>query len=167
MKNPRRFLRHPGLNPLWAAIEKEWWWQLATFVGLFFAGIVLGRWGWNQSAIVTGLGAVAVVSSFTLLAKHLRQRPAIHPLRILLHQHPQAIVWVYTVRTQRMPFGIELLSGGTIYFFLADGEELSIGLPDDQLKLVSHTLSRLLPHATFGYSPEKARRYQKRYSSDS
>lgn len=138
-----------------------------TFVCLLLAGILLGRWAWSRSAIVTGLGLVATVCAVTLLAQHLRRRPQAHPLQALLHRQPEAIVWIYTVRTQRMPFGIELFSGGTMYFHLADGEDLSIGLPEDKLKLVSHTLSRLLPHATFGYSPEKARRFKERFSSNS
>ena len=167
LKNPRRFLRHPGLDPLWAAIEREWWWQLVAYFGMLFAGLLLGHWAWSRSAIVAGLGLVATICAVTLLTQHLRRRPRQHPLHLLLRRHPETIVWIYTVQTQRMPFGIELFSGGTIYFHLANGEDLSMGLPADKLKLVSHTLSRLLPHATFGYSPEKAREFKARFSSNS
>lgn len=143
-------------------MRKEWWWQLVAYICLFLAGLLLGRWSWTRSALVTGFGLVAVVCAVTLLVQHLRSRPDSHPIYLLLHHHPEAIVWVYTIQTQRMPFGIELFSGGTIYFHLANGEFFSLGIPNDKLKLVSHTLSRCLPHATFGYSAEKARRFQNR-----
>jgi hypothetical protein len=145
---------------LWAAIRKEWWWQLLAYIGLLTAGLLLGHWSWMRSAIITGLGLIATVCAVVLIVQHLRMGSSSHPVSILLRHDPQFITWIYSVRTQRMPFGIELFSSATIYFHLADGDCYSLSLPSGVLKLVSHTLNRYLPHATFGYSREMAHRFQ-------
>jgi len=58
-----------------------------------------------------------------------------------------------------MPFGFQFSKNGTIYFKLADGDELSVSLPARQLKTVSKALNKILPQATFGYSEANAQYY--------
>jgi hypothetical protein len=58
-----------------------------------------------------------------------------------------------------MPFGFEIVQSGLIYFKLENGEDYSVSVAAKDLKLISRTLNRLLPHATFGYSQEKANIY--------
>lgn len=78
----------------------------------------------------------------------------------LLNTNPEKIVWVYGLRTQRHPFGLSFSQSGILYFKLADGDEISVGLPATKLKLVSAFLNRVLPHAVFGYTKERAENYQ-------
>jgi uncharacterized SAM-binding protein YcdF (DUF218 family) len=77
----------------------------------------------------------------------------------MLVQNPKQIVWVYSVVTNRMPFGFQFSKNGIMYFKMIDGKDFSVGMPEKDLKVVSRFLNRLLPHATFGYSEEKEKRY--------
>ena len=81
------------------------------------------------------------------------------PLMKMLIKKPQKVVWVYSVVTNRMPFGFQFSKNGLIYFKMIDGNEISIGMSEKELKIVSRFLNRMLPHATFGYSEEKEKRY--------
>ncbi len=78
---------------------------------------------------------------------------------ILRHQ-PRRIVWIYGVVTEHLPFGLSILRTGIIYVKLIDSEEITVSVKPEKMTLVLHTLRRLLPHATFGYSPDIARRYE-------
>lgn len=77
------------------------------------------------------------------------------PLANLLEKEPRRIVWVYSMITQRMPFGFQINQSGTMYFKLIDGDELSVSLPAKDLKIISEALNTYLPHATFGYTKER------------
>lgn len=100
-----------------------------------------------------------------------------HLLLNYLRYQPQHIVWVYSVITERAPFGIHLFRAGTLHFKLADGSDYTVGMQASKLKLVSKFLMRLLPHATFGYtvdreytfrvSPERLRKDQEEKEDDS
>ncbi|MBK8705248.1 MAG: hypothetical protein IPN33_17915 [Saprospiraceae bacterium] len=52
-----------------------------------------------------------------------------------------------------------MINRGDIHIRLDDGSEIVVSLPARQLKLVSTTLSRLLPGVAFGYTPERERQY--------
>jgi hypothetical protein len=77
-----------------------------------------------------------------------------------LREHPEQFVWVYTLVTQRMPFGLDIMQGGVLYLFTEKGEMHDFALPADKLLLVSKTLNRLLPNAEFGYTPERELKYR-------
>ncbi|MBV6653640.1 MAG: hypothetical protein KI786_07790, partial [Mameliella sp.] len=49
----------------------------------------------------------------------------------------------------------QLLRNGTLYLKLRDGDDVSVSLSADDLKVVSRYLNRLLPHATFGYTKDR------------
>lgn len=60
---------------------------------------------------------------------------------------------------QRMPFGFEFSQSALIYFKLLNGDDITLSLPAEQLKLVMKYLGRLLPHAAIGHSIERERAY--------
>ena len=98
---------------------------------------------------------------FLLLKKALEEAHAeSHPLWQTLLNNPLNIVWVYSVRTQVMPFGFYLWENGQMYFKLVDGNEISILVPARKLRMLSRFLNKWLPHATFGYSPENEQLYR-------
>ena len=78
-----------------------------------------------------------------------------------LTHHPKDILWVYSFVYQRMPFGFQMSSKGLMYFKMTNNREICVALPSKDLKMVSRFLNRVLPHAMFGYSKEKAAQYQK------
>ena len=78
-----------------------------------------------------------------------------YPITTVLLKKPRKVVWVYSVVTQRMPFGFVINHSGTMYFKLIDGSEMTLSLPAEELKSISEMLNYHLPHATFGYSKEK------------
>lgn len=118
---------------------------LFLFVFSFNKNIFLMFWAIG----ITFLGSFFAWRRFILIKK--RQ----FPLSNLLRDEPEKIVWVYSILTQRMPFGFEVNQTGTMYFKLIDGDELTVSLPADQLKSVSRSLNTRLPHATFGYTKER------------
>ncbi len=160
MPTKKRPLDHPGLAPLWHGLRREWRLQLVSFIGLLLLGVgftLVGAIG--PSAILTGIGIVLGVVGAILLVRHLLRRGTRHRLVELLHERPEEIVWVYSVVTRRRPYGIQVLPSGTMYFKLIDGDDITVGIDPEQLKLVSQILNRVLPRAVFGYSEERARLY--------
>jgi hypothetical protein len=74
----------------------------------------------------------------------------------LLKYEPTEIVWVYSIQTSRLPFGIQLQHDCTMYFKLMNRDFIEIKLPKEKTKMVSERLNAFLPHATFGYSVDNA-----------
>lgn len=146
-----------------AALRREARQQLAASVVLLFAGIGLGAWGFEKSVLLSVLGLGVFVIALRLVFKTIRRlRVALHPLHQLLHQEPRQVVWVYSVVTQWMPFGLRFGQFSLLYFHTLQGKHYSISIPSTKIKLLSKYLNRLLPHATFGYSHEKAELYRTR-----
>jgi hypothetical protein len=77
----------------------------------------------------------------------------------LLEHHPRQIVWVYSIVTERLPFGFNVARAGLMYFKLADGDEITVSLPAERLPWISRYLNDRLPHATFGYSRDREQWY--------
>jgi len=77
------------------------------------------------------------------------------PLMQLLQKEPKKIVWIYSVVTQRMPFGLEFAKDATIYFKLIDGDEITLSMSEKETNEVLKTLNLKLPHATFGYTKDR------------
>lgn len=124
-------------------------------------GTVLFFYCRQLGTVLSILSLLLVLTSIYLTRKTLKSnRLENHPLWELLLQRPLQIVWIHTVRTQLMPFGFYLWETGQMYFKLVDGKEISIVLPAKKLRMVSRFLNKMLPHATFGYSPENERLFQ-------
>ena len=154
----KRLLQHPGIRLLQHAQRREQRMQLVVFSVMLLIGLLCCGRAFRHNALLTICGLTFTVLGITALY-HLYQNWNDGRLMRLLEYQPQQIVWVYSVVVHRMPFGIHFFQYGTLFFKLADGQELSVLLSVRQLKLAGRTAERLLPHATVGYSPERARRY--------
>lgn len=126
-------------------------------LGLFLlVGLFLFAFFFRENIVLVIIGFFIIILGASLFAKHLlsyfkREFPLMH----LLQEEPQKVVWVYSVVTQRMPFGFQINQSGTMYFKLIDGGEMSLSFPASELRVISESLNDYLPHATFGYTKER------------
>ncbi len=152
---------HPALRYIRRSLRREWWWQLALALALAALPVLLCWWlsraGYEWAPAVLLLSAPGLRWLVQLVRK---PAPQHHRLWELLFHNPLKIVWVYSVRTQVIPFGFYLWETGLMVFKLNDGDEISIAIPARKLKVVSRFLNKLLPHATFGYSPERQKLFE-------
>lgn len=128
---------------------------------LFGIGAVLMYIFFAHNVILTILGLTMLVIGLRQVYVALRTlRLSDHPILHYIKTSPHKIVWVYSVVTERSPFGFTFMRQGTMYFKLDDGDQLSVLMPSGKLKLVSKFLNRLLPHASFGYSVDREQLYE-------
>ncbi len=134
----------------------------------FLAGLValgLGIWalqkGFNASSwFMILLGIVGIGIGLKLSYDTLKYwKPSSMRLIRLLFDKPKSIVWVYSIVTVRLPFGIQLARKGTMYFKLDDTDEITIRLYENDIPKVAKYLNQLLPHATFGHTQEREQWY--------
>ena len=76
-----------------------------------------------------------------------------------LLKNKEDIVWVYSILTQRMPFGLQINRQAILYFKLIDSNEITLTVPEKDLSDISLFLNQHLPHASFGYTQERAQWY--------
>lgn len=155
----KQHLNHPGLEPLWQSLEREWLVQLSALLLLVTAGLVVVAVAINGYWILLLLGVCISTLGGYQLYRHLSLPRMVDRLLEVLHETPEQIVWVYSMVNDHHPFGLQFLQRGILYFKLQDGDEVSANLPPQKLKLVSKILSRALPDTVFGYSNERARLY--------
>lgn len=155
-----KLFTHPGMQVLQKALRREMWQQkLAAGILLFF-GLSMLYVFFQNNYILSIIGLTASVLGVKYVYQtNLVAKVEDTTLMQLLQNQPRHIVWVYTLVTERLPFGFQIGSSGTIYFKLINGDEISVALSAKKLKLVSRTLNRILPHASFGYSEEKNQRF--------
>lgn len=123
---------------------------------LLLAGILILVFSFQKSVWLPIIGLSIVITGINLVYQTSKiQQPEDHQIIKLLKNNPSRIVWVYSLITERMPFGFQFTASGTIYFKLDDGDDLSVNLSSKNLKLVSKVLNRILPHASFGYSKDR------------
>ncbi|NJB86637.1 hypothetical protein GGR26_002414 [Lewinella marina] len=159
MQSKERILRHPGLEPLWRSVEREHRTKQLTALGVITVGLLLCLLSIPYSVGLPFVGALAASLGLYWLYRLLSEQP-LEALRRDLREHPRRIVWVYGMVTQRMPFGLNLMRSGTLYFYTRDGDVYDFSLRADRLLLVTKTLNRLLPHAEFGYTEERELKYR-------
>lgn len=82
-----------------------------------------------------------------------------HPLWQQVTQQPKDIVWVYAKVVETSPYGLQVSGHAVMYFKLINGDEWSISVSRRQVSALSKSLNSVLPHATFGYSVERAQWY--------
>jgi hypothetical protein len=152
-------LNHPGLEPLWQSLEREWLIQLIALLALVTAGLVLVAVSLSGYWMVMLLGGIISTMGVYHLYHHLSRARVLDRLLKTLYETPQEVVWVYAMVNDHHPFGLQFLQRGILYFKLINGDEISANLPPRKLKLISKILSRALPDTVFGYSNERARRY--------
>ncbi len=143
------------------AIQRDLWLKLAVGLVLLMAGLGLAAVFYQKHNLLAVLGLGVALPGAWFLREHLR-RPRVEddPLWQVLHRRPRQIVWIYTQEERLMPFGMHLMARGTLFVMLLDGSQLALALPTQQLKLASHFLHRLLPHAAFGFSQERRQQFE-------
>jgi len=155
--NREKLFRHPAMQILKGALARELRLQFLLTMGLLSAGMLLCILFIRESLILSLFGLLLSGIALRLIYQLIpRLNVENTQLITLLREDPKQIVWVYAVVTERLPFGLQLNSSGTMYFKLANGDEISVAMPASKLKLVSKFLNRLLPHASFGYSRNRA-----------
>ncbi len=159
MNAHERLLRHPGLDPLWKSLEREHRSQQIAAVALATVGMLTAVLTIRYSIWLPFAGALAALLATVWMLRLLGQRP-VEEVRELLREHPEQIVWVYGMVTERAPFGLNLMRSGTLYLYDSAGTVRDFSLPAAQLLLVTKTLNRLLPAAEFGYSEARELRYR-------
>lgn len=161
MKHSNIF-RHPAMIELQRAIIRECRLKQLCAVIVLFIGMFMLLFAFEKSVwlSITGL-AILVVGIQLIYQTFTVQNPSDHPIMRYLREKPKSVVWVYSIVTERIPFGFQFSKSGTLYFKMEDGEEYSVSLPHKKLKLVSKVLNRILPHALFGYSKEKESLYSR------
>lgn len=152
-------LNHPGLEPLWQSLEREWLTQLIALAALITGGLAMIAVALKGYLIIMTLGLVICTVGGFYLYQHLSEPRTLDALLEMLYETPDDIVWVYSMVNDHHPFGLQFFQRGILYFKLVNGDEISANLPPRKLKLISKILSRSLPDTVFGYSNERARRY--------
>lgn len=156
LEKERLLTNHPAMQALEKAVIREIWLEKAVALSLFLTGCGLMWRCYPDQPLLAGLGVLLAVIGVRFGVSAVKiWRAAQHPLLQLLRRQPQRIVWIYSVAKDLMPFGLYVFSRGTFYFQLDDGRSLDLSVPARQLKLISRTLNRLLPEASFGYSVER------------
>jgi hypothetical protein len=153
-------LNHPGLEPLWQSLEREWLVQLISLLMLITGGVIFLAVSLKGYWLMTLLGGIISAIGAYYLYFHLSRPRALDSLLEILYETPQEVVWIYSIVNDHHPF-----QRGILYFKLINGDEISANLPPRKLKLISKILSRALPDTVFGYSNERARRYSQNPTS--
>lgn len=143
------------------AIQRDLWLKLAVGLVLLAAGLSMAAVFYQKYNLLAVLGLGIALPGAWCLREYLR-RPRVEDESLwrMLHRAPKQVVWVYTQEERLMPFGLLLAERGTLYVMLLDGSELTLALSTKKLKLASHYLHRLLPHAAFGFSHELRQQFE-------
>lgn len=161
MQVQEKYRNHPAMQTLCKALLRDTRLQLIFALILTGGSAVLVSFCFTKNIILTAFGLAGFVFGLRFFFKTFKQSSLENNrLLLLLNKNPRKIVWVYALNTQRNPFGLEFMDSGVLYFKLADGDEISVGLPVKKLKLVSRFLNRILTESTFGYSDERAKQYR-------
>jgi len=143
------------------AILREIYFQIVATGLLLLFGLTLMLLQLNGSVFLSIIGLGAMMISAYLIY---RSVPALdletNPLYRTLVDEPQDVVWIYSMMTQRMPFGLEMFKVGVVYIYLKDGSHHSVSVPVRKLKLICKFLGRLLPQASVGYTEERAQQFE-------
>lgn len=155
-----KFMEAPEVKQLQRCLRREHKLKLAAAAGLLLMGLSFVSLFFQGYIILTVFGLICTVLGLRFMAKLLRvQHTEEHRLFRLLQHQPKQIVWVYSVVTEHLPFGFQINRHGTLYFKLADGDDISVSMPADALKRVSKFLNPVLPHASFGYTRDREQWY--------
>lgn len=148
------------MEKLQRAIRREQRLKLLFSLGLMAGGALLAFFFFQHSVILVVTGLVIGMTGLHFFSDYLRNRRVENTRLIkLLEKDPRKIVWVYSVVTERLPFGFKFSQSGIMYFKLSDGDEISVSMPAEELRPVSSFLNRLLPHASFGYTRDREQWY--------
>ena len=161
MPNHTTLLAHPAMRTNREGIRRDLRLKLAVGVLLLVSGLGLALFFYQKYNLLAVLGLGVALPGAWFLREYVR-RPKVEddPLWQVLHRAPRQIVWVFTQEEQLMPLGLHLMDRGTLFVMLLDGSEITLALPTQKLKLASHYLHRLLPHAAFGFTVERRQQFE-------
>lgn len=138
------------------AIKREIYLKILASTALLLFGELLCIYAFQLNFAIAVVGIVGIVLGIKFTRDALLNRNVDKtPLMQLLVTHSKKIVWVYSVVTQRLPFGLEFSKNATIYFKLIDGDEITLSMPEKETGKVLKMLNVTLPHATFGFSKDR------------
>lgn len=158
-------LAHNNLILLYLMLRRERNLKLlATVIMLVGGAVFIVLMYRTQTVNLSVVCAVAAMTLMLLGFKFLYEtlivwQPKQHPVWLQITKKPKDIVWVYTQIVATSPYGLEVSGHGIMYLKLLNRTELSISVPRKQLRPLSESLNPVLPHATFGYSVERAQWY--------
>lgn len=142
------------------ALKREIFLQFFASAALLVCGILLTFFTFEVNAVFVLIGIVLIVLGIKLANDAAQNRDVDNSrLMQLLLRSPRQIVWVYSVVTLRMPYGLVFSQNATIHFKLVNGDELKLSMPQQDSKEVLKMLNLHLPHATFGYSADREQWY--------
>lgn len=151
---------HPAIQKLQSAMRREQRLKLLASFGLLALGLVFCSLAFEANILLAIFGLVLTVLGirFVYLLLFSGRTEAGRLMHLLEHQ-PKQIVWVYSVVTERLPFGLQFSRNSTLYFKLMDRDEITVSLPARDLKPVARALNKFLPHASFGYTEDREQWY--------
>ena len=157
-----RYHKHPAYRHLVQALRRERQVQLVSLTFLILVSATVASQFLRVNGLIAGVAFFGLVVGMGLLMRLLARKPweDRHELLELLHHEPERVAWVYHMVTQRMPFGFQFTKGGLLYLKLTDGDEYTVSMSPDHLKLVFRFLKRVLPRASFGFSQERQAAYR-------
>jgi len=138
------------------ALKREIRLKLLASVALLLFGELLCIYAFQLNGAIVVVGIVLTVLGIkytrdALLNRNVEKTPLIQ----LLLKEPKKIVWIYSVVTQRMPFGLEFSKEATIYFKLIDGDDMTLNMSESEAGKTLKTLNFKLPHTSFGYTQDR------------
>lgn len=142
--------------------KRQWW----LVVGVVAAGIALLVWPMSDAAaggllLVRVTGGGILLAGILLIIYLMRWPPFRNPLVAeTLFKEPGKVVWVYHEVMQTMPFGIAVLQKITVCLARTDRTTLVLRVDLEEFDRLWKELHQILPHATFGYSKDKAYMYK-------
>ncbi|MEM8526756.1 MAG: hypothetical protein AAGG68_19100 [Bacteroidota bacterium] len=149
-----------ALHFLQEAAKREQRTKLWSAAGLLAFSIVLIALFFGKNNLLAVVGLIALLFAIQFAYQYFKYLEVQQmPLFLLLKRKPQDIVWVYSIVTERMPFGFKINHNALMYFKLIDKDDICLTVPAERAELISSGLNHLLPHATFGYSEDKEQLY--------
>lgn len=149
-----------AINFLQEAAKREQRTKLLSAIVLLVLAIILIALFFGENNLLSVVGLIALLLAVQFGYQYFKYPDVKQmPLFLLLQRKPQDIVWVYSVVTERMPFGFKINHNALMYFKLLDRDSICIGVPSDRAEVISSGLNHLLPHATFGFSEDKEQLY--------
>ncbi|MEM7104282.1 MAG: hypothetical protein AAF502_14180 [Bacteroidota bacterium] len=125
-----------------------------------YALMIAGRFDTFVAIVLVVLAMVFIISAFKLFYEASKASPVENAEIIqTISNSPMSIVWVYSVVTENMPFGVSLFSMATLYLKLNNGDQITLSIPPSAAKSASSSLNGVLKHATFGYTKEREQWY--------